>query len=304
MLNGPMRTVGIIGQGFVGTAVREGLCHAFDVVTYDKKDGQRVVTYGRESTTVSLCGLPLDPIFLVLGKSDDIIFLCLPTPMLPDGSCDISIVRAVVQQIQMAACLLNSRPSIVIKSTIPPGTTDRLTEENPGLDICFQPEFLTEANAAFDFRNQTRIICGGKPEAVDRVRQLYSIAYPTVPFIGLTAVEAELVKYFTNCALACRVSLANEFNQIAQALGVDYETVIGAVCLDSRMGSHWKVPGHLGQCGFGGSCFPKDLNALISAARALGVAPTVMEASWAKNLEVRPERDWERLVGRAVTGEM
>jgi UDPglucose 6-dehydrogenase len=115
------------------------------------------------------------------------------------------------------------------------------------------------------------------------------------------AKSAEMVKYVANCFLATKVSFANEIYQICKAIGVDYNGVIETAMLDNRLGtSHWKVPGPDGHFGFGLTCFPKDLNALIKLAELNGVDPKVMKAVWEKNLEVRPERDWELMKGRAV----
>ena len=124
-----------------------------------------------------------------------------------------------------------------------------------------------------------------------------------------------MVKYVTNCFLAVKVSFANEISQICESLdkngyNIDYDKVIEYAKFDQRIGeSHWSVPGpvptHDGRYvrGFGGHCFPKDINALISVAKESGVNPTVMNAAWEKNLEVRGtnDRDWEHQIGRAVS---
>lgn len=197
---------------------------------------------------------------------------------------------------------------IIGKITAKISTTQYLNKRYHYVGVCFQPEFLTEANAQADFNGQKQIVCGGSTGSVNAVREAYAMAFPGVPFVEMDSTEAELVKYFTNCGLACRVSLANEFKQIADALHVDYQKIIDVAKetssgkADTRMGlTHWDVPSKkCGLVGFGGSCFPKDLNALIYVARRLGVEPTCLAAAWQKNLEVRPERDWEQLKGRAV----
>jgi UDPglucose 6-dehydrogenase len=300
-------TIGIIGQGFVGTAVRKGLIHAVDIVTYDKKNCMPAF-WGDPLGTID-AKYKDTPIYTLLRKTDGPIFICLPTPMEKDGSCDLGIVESVVREINE---ILQGKPkrTLAIKSTIPPGTTYKLNKTYTNVDVCFQPEFLTEAHADEDFQNQKRIVCGGSKEALEQVAKVFQEAYPGIEFIGMTSVEAELVKYFSNCALACRVSLANEFKQIANALGADYKHVMDIAKEkstdkeDTRLGlTHWDVPGPDLHNGFGGSCFVKDLNAFIHVAKQLGVNPLVMEACWQKNLEVRPERDWEQLKGRAVVGE-
>lgn len=110
-----------------------------------------------------------------------------------------------------------------------------------------------------------------------------------------------MIKYLANCFLATKVSFANEMYQICDKLGARYDKVIELATLDSRLGtSHWKVPGPDGHFGFGLTCFPKDINALIKLSEQLGVDPKMLKTAWEKNLEVRPEKDWEQLKGRAV----
>ncbi len=120
-----------------------------------------------------------------------------------------------------------------------------------------------------------------------------------IPFI-----EGSIIKYATNSFFCTKVSFFNELAQVCKAHGLNPETVIGKVLLDQRIGrSHFQVPGHDGRLGFGGSCFPKDINGYIQIAKDAGVEPTVAEAVWKKNLEVRPEEDWKELKGRAVSDE-
>jgi UDPglucose 6-dehydrogenase len=135
---------------------------------------------------------------------------------------------------------------------------------------------------------------------------VFSTAFPKVPIIKTSSTTAEMVKYVTNNFLTVKVAFANEMAQICEALDkkgldIDYDKVIEYAKYDTRLGeSHWAVPGPDGSRGFSGSCFPKDINGMIAVAKSLDVKPNVLEAAWEKNLEVRPERDWEKLVGRAV----
>jgi len=292
-----MKSIGIVGQGFVGTAVREGLRHSFQVVTYDIKQPDDLVVY-------TPCQLPetipaIDRLNKLVEITDGPIFICLPTPMKPDGSCDISIVEATIKDINECA----PNRVVVIKSTVPPGTTDYFNTSYTSVYVCFNPEFLRERSAIEDFKNQDNIIIGGPYEATDAVKQVYQIALPNAAITRTNAVIAEMVKYIKNCFLATKVSFANEIKQICDKLDIDYDRAIEIATKDSRLGtSHWRVPGNdgTGLCGFGLTCFPKDLNALIYLARELKVDPKVMQAAWDKNLEVRPEKDWEKLTGRAV----
>jgi len=281
--------VGIIGQGFVGSALREGFGIAYNIETYDK--------FLKEKSTVTNLN--------ILCKKCEFIFVCVPTPMRRDGSCDLNIVNNIVKEINE----YDYGNTLIIKSTVPPGTVQRLNEEtSKNLSIVFNPEFLTEANAINDFKNQNRIIIGGPRPATSRVKRMYQKAFPNVPTIKTSSTIAEMVKYVTNTFLATKVSFANEIFQICDKFEIDYDKVIEYARYDKRLGqSHWAVPGPMPatdgtfKYGFSGSCFPKDLNALIHVAKDLGLNPIMLLATWHKNLEVRPEKDWEQLKGRAIS---
>jgi len=299
-----MKTIGIIGAGFVGTAIREGMSHAFNVVAYDKKDENKVFLYTLEDYTHAIIETE-DPIGKVLEQADGPIFVCVPTPMQKNGAASTAIVDSVVKSIVHHPDYKDSGAGpVIIKSTVPPGTTERLMEET-GVGIIFNPEFLTEAAAAEDFKNQSRIIIGGPRPWSNIVKNMYATAFKDVPTVKTSATTAEMVKYVTNTFLATKVAYANEIAQICKLLDdVDYDKVVEYATKDDRLGSsHWSVPGPDGKFGFGGSCFPKDLNALIAATEELEGDSPLLKAVWEKNLEVRPERDWESLKGRAVVDE-
>lgn len=294
-----MNAIGVIGQGFVGTAVREGFRRKIGVWTYDKKEPNLLHFYNGEREQSQQGGLAE-----LVDMTDGPIFVCVPTPMRKDGSCDTSIVGGVVNDIEQAVGHeerpTNELPSIVIKSTVPPNTTARMNQ-SPYVNVCFNPEFLREVSPNEDFKNQDRIVLGGSHYATARVRELYEMAFPGVPIVVIDSSTAEMVKYVTNCFLATKVSFANEMSQVCEWFGIDYGEMIEVAKLDKRLGdSHWAVPGPDGHWGFGGSCFVKDLNGMIRFGFGRGVSMTVMQAAWEKNLEVRPERDWEKLKGRAV----
>lgn len=282
-----MQEIGIIGQGFVGSAVKEGMQNYFKVFAFDKDPN-------KFSSATS--------IFNVV-ENTELTFLCVPTPMRKSGQCDLNILNAALDEISKSATALNKKNYIVvIKSTIPPGTTDYLSAIYNNLEIVFNPEFLTEANAVDDYKNQNRIVIGGDRPGTTKVKQVFSKAFPKVPIIKTSATIAEMIKYVTNTFLALKVSYANEMYQICQGLGIDYDKVIEYARYDERLGnSHWSVPGPDGDFGFSGSCFPKDVQALIYQAKLLGVDPEVLEAAWSKNLKVRASKDWEQLKGRAVS---
>jgi UDPglucose 6-dehydrogenase len=282
------KTIGIIGQGFVGSALREGMKHALNIETYD-------IDPAKYSTCANVSEM--------VDRSE-IIFVCLPTPMKKNGQCDISIVEDVMSDINDASHRLRKKTITVIKSTVEPGTSFRLNNRYPYVDVVFNPEFLTEANAVDDFKTQNRIIVGGPRPASTEVKNIFRKAFPKTPIIKTSSTIAETVKYFTNCFLATKVSFANEMKQVCDALRIDYDKVIEYALYDERLGkSHWSVPGPDGHLGFGGHCFPKDLNAFMFLSHICEIKPTVLQAVWDKNLEVREQfaRDWEGMIGRAVS---
>jgi len=281
-----INNIGIIGQGFVGTAIREGFTHLIgndiNIETYDK--------FKKETSTCA-------NIEELLPKCS-IVFVCLPTPMKRSGSCDLSILSSVLEEVNNHA----DQQIVVVKSTVPPGTIENFQENYNNINVIFSPEFLTEANFINDFITQGRIILGGEKPICELVTPLFEKAFPEAEIIVTESKIAEMVKYFANCFLATKVSFANEMKKICANAAINYDKVVDYALLDTRIGtSHLKVPGPDGKWGFGGSCFPKDINALINFAYGLGVKPIVLESVWKRNLTVRPERDWERLKGRAVS---
>ena len=281
--------IGIVGQGFVGSAVREGLKNYYQISTYDKYKSA-------EFAVLSLADLV---------KKNEVIFVCLPTPMKKSGQCDTSLVETTVLEIENICKHQKDRRKkiVVVKSTIPPGTTKKLNDSVEQIQVVFNPEFLTEANAVNDYKKQNRIILGGPRPATTKLKSLFSKAFPDASIVKTGSSTAEMVKYFTNCFLATKVSFSNEMRQICQKSEIDYDKVVEYALYDKRIGSsHFSSPGPDGLYGFGGHCFPKDLNALIYLAETLDINATVMRSAWEKNLEVRDskQRDWETMVGRAV----
>jgi UDPglucose 6-dehydrogenase len=278
--------IGIIGQGFVGSAVREGMSNYFDMVTFDK-DPKKV------STVNSIFGVV---------ETTEVTFLCVPTPMKKTGECDLRILHTALEEIQQCAVALNKDDYIVvIKSTVPPGTTESLNKIY-NLEIVFNPEFLTEANANEDYKNQNRIIVGGERPGSTKIKSIFAKAFPKVPIIKTSSTIAETIKYVTNTFLALKVSYANEIYQICQAIDVDYDKVIEYARYDERLGnSHWSVPGPDGDLGFGGHCFPKDIAALKHLAESNKIDTNILTAAITKNMKVRSDLDWTKQVGRAVS---
>ena len=273
--------IGIIGQGYVGTAIKVGFEPYYELETYDK--------YNKSKTTCDLKQL-------VWGC--EVIFVCVPTPMNSDGSCHTDIVESVVKEIDewVSRYHKDIKPTVVIKSTVPPGTTDRLNKKYIGVNVIFNPEFLTEMNFLEDFKNQTRIILGGTRKGTNKLRQIYSKVFPNATIVKTGSKTAEMVKYFINSFLATKVTFANEMKIICDEIGIDYDKVVEYATYDERLGkSHWAVPGPDGDYGFGGHCLPKDVSAIVSQFSSM-LLKTVLKV----NNEVRENRDWEQMKGRAV----
>ena len=270
--------LGIVGQGFVGNAVYQKFKNYYEVLTFDLDESKR----NSEFNKVAEC---------------DYVFVCLPTPMNEDGSCNTDIVEGVVKELDRYGKV----KGIVIKSTIPPGTTQKWNEKYI-TDIVFNPEFLTERNAVSDYENQDRIILGGPRPTTTELKRIFSKVFPTAHIIKTDSTYAEMVKYTTNTFLSVKVSFANEICQLCEKLGADYDKVIEYASMDKRLGdTHWSVPGHDGDYGFGGHCFPKDLAALLYMTKELGTTNNVLSAAQRTNDVVRRNRDWEKMEGRAVS---
>jgi len=222
--------------------------------------------------------------------------------MKSDGKCDTLIIENVLNSIDLIADNYESKRTIVIKSTITPGTTQIFNKKYESLDIVFNPEFLTERNAVEDYENQNRIILGGPRPATTELKQIFSKVFPKAHIIKTDSTHAEMVKYLTNTFLSTKVSFANEMYQLCNKLNIDYDKVVEYATHDDRLGkSHWNVPGHDGDFGFGGHCFPKDLAALLHLTVELGTINNVLMATSNTNDEVRKFRDWEQMKGRAVS---
>ncbi len=281
--------IGIIGKGFVGSAVAHGFSHACgynaEIRIYDK-DKSRSLNSLNETVNES-----------------DFIFISVPTPASSSGQMDLSIVRTALNDIS----LINKNKSniILLRSTVTPGTTELLKEEFPSLRFVFNPEFLTERSAAFDFINQSRVILGGEKKYTNKVKDLYKHRFGMhLPVVETTFQTAELIKYMNNLFFATKVSFLNEMYRISGLVDANWEEAMEGFILDGRIGhSHLNVPGPDGKLGFGGSCFPKDIQAFITFGKQMGINMNVLEGAWKTNLEVRPEKDWEKLKGRAVSDE-
>jgi UDPglucose 6-dehydrogenase len=280
-------TIGIIGRGFVGSAVEFGFsaqtgCDNIVVKIYDKDPLKSVNTL--EETV----------------NESDIIFLSVPTPSNEDGSINLDILEAALTDVSRVNTNVNN--IVLIRSTIVPGTTRKFQNQFPNLRLVFNPEFLTERSAKFDFINQSRIVLGGEYEYTSKVADLYKQRFGETQLVIQTSFESsELIKYMSNCYFAMKVSFLNEMKLVSDACGARWEDVKEGFVRDGRIGhSHMNVPGHDGKLGFGGSCFPKDIQAMIAFGDHLDVSMNTLKGAWSTNLYVRPEQDWKQLKGRAV----
>jgi UDPglucose 6-dehydrogenase len=207
----------------------------------------------------------------------------------------------------------DSKAVFVLKSTVVPGTTRKLKNKHPSLQIIFNPEFLTERHARFDFINQSRIVLGFETDVdnsqtnltVQKIKDLYDTRFSGNNFITTNYETAEMIKYFNNLFFATKVSFMNEMKLVSEKVKeVNWEKAVRGFVSDGRVGdSHLQVPGPDGKKGFGGSCFPKDINAFIAFSDSIGLDLQVLKGAWKTNINVRPEKDWEKLKGRAVSNE-
>ena len=281
--------IGIFGNGFVGSAVQFGFSPStgcdYEVRVYDKDPAKSVDTI--EETV----------------NESEFIFLSVPTPSNKNGSMNLDIVEQALTDISEVN--ENEHNIVLLRSTVVPGTTRELQSKFDNLRIVFNPEFLTERSANFDFINQTRFILGGSSDDVIEVSGLFRERFGhSISIVETNYETAELIKYMGNTFFATKISFLNDMKLLSDECGAIWEDAVEGFVRDGRVGhSHLNVPGHDGKLGFGGSCFPKDIQALIKYGDGVGVDMRVLKAAWETNLEVRPEKDWEQLKGRAVVDE-
>jgi len=260
--------IGIWGTGIVGSATGKVLEQAHKVYYYDRFKKDPKLSIDKE-----------------LVDNCQIIFITVPTPMLQSGRIGIRDIKDSLIQIQR---LTKSCKIIVIKSTVTPDTTKRFARRFPQFNFAHNPEFLRAKYAYEDMLNSKRIVIGvDKDETFQALEKIYQEVFKEVPIIKTTFEEAEIVKYASNILLAGQIALANELYQICRQLRIDYKIVERVLGYDKRIGTNIKMPGLDGKLGFGGVCFPKDLNAMIYKAREAGYRPYLLEEIWRLNLRVR-----------------
>lgn len=246
-----MFNVGVIGYGVVGSATGDVFLDA----------GNKLFVYDKFKKIGSMA---------TVASNSDIVFVCVPTPTV-DGMQDLSPLMSALGSLAQEGC----RVPVVIKCTVLPGTCDRLQTLFPELKLVHNPEFLTEKNAKADFINQKAIVLSGEFHTTQLVADVFRLAFRDTPVhIYADFKTTELGKYIHNCFLATKVAFMNEVFNFAEELGTPYDAALSVAKLQGVIGdSHTKVPGPDGHFGFGGMCFPKDTEALLSMPRA----PAILE---------------------------
>ena len=257
--------IAIIGyKGYVGKAYVDFFKDHYDLVLMDKDDSNW--------DEVGRCVLAV---------------VCVPTPMTVDGSCDISIVESIIEKTQIP---------MLIKSTIKPGTTDFLKNKY-GRRIVFSPEYIGEGKywTSFTFHQNAKdtpfVVLGGDQKDREYVLDLIvPIIGPQKRYIQMTALEAELVKYFENTYFGVKITFAQEMYDICKIFGADYYAVREGWAADPRVDPMHTMVFPKAR-GFSGKCLPKDLNGLLKAAKEKGYTPIMFEAMLESNKKIREKEE-------------
>ena len=231
--------VAILGHGYVGKAVEYGFSNKKNKIQLIDPHLYDNCVEDIEDPTVS--------------------FVCVPTPMSSDGNIDSSIVEEVTEQL-----MIRTSGLIVIKSTVIPSVVKRLSDKNHS--VIYNPEFLTERNALIDFVNPPMHVFGGHENETEQLHKFYTTnsRCKPAPIFKMSAAEAAFVKYGINSFLATKVLWFNQYKDMIDDFGADFDNISSAIGSDPRIGqSPTQVPGPDGRAGFGGACFPKDTSALI-----------------------------------------
>ncbi|MDW5564307.1 MAG: UDP-glucose/GDP-mannose dehydrogenase family protein [Methanomassiliicoccus sp.] len=286
--------VSVIGAGYVGLVT--GLCLA--------NQGNEVVCIDVVESKVEMLNRRACPIFekgldrllnenidrgrfrasmdMAEVSGTDVTFICVGTPSKCDGSLDIKYAISAASDLGRAIADKTDHHVLVMKSTLPPGTTDGIIipeverssgkVHGQGFGVAVNPEFLREGNAINDFFHPDRVVIGSRDaRSVNLLRTLYSELH--APFVEVSPAAAEMTKLASNAFLAARISLINEIGNLCKTEGIDVREVAHGIGLDRRIGPHFLHAG----CGFGGSCFPKDVQGLAALARKNGVDPVLLD---------------------------
>jgi len=267
--------IGQIGMGWIGfNYAKDFEERGYEVIKYDNEK------YVENKNKICYC---------------DIVFIAVPTPTTPDGF-DYSIIDEVLG-------LVGEGKIAVIKSTILPGTTEKLQVKHPDIFLMHSPEFLTEATAGYDVKNPCRNIIGTTEKSFNRAGEVM-ITLPPAPYEKVVpAKEAELIKYGGNCWFYFKVIFMNMLYDLGKKLDIDYEKVIDAMAADKRIGRTHLDAVHKGGRGAGGHCFIKDMAAFADIyIKEMGddkVGNEVLKCIQSKNIELLKEsgKDLDLLIG-------
>jgi UDPglucose 6-dehydrogenase len=294
LLKSDSMKISVIGTGYVGLSAAVGfakkghhvICYDIDGGKLDRIDGGKSTIY--EPLIDEYLGDVVSRGFLKTSRNlketiagTDVSFVCVGTPSRRDGSIDLTYIEKVSEQIGEVLRTKKSYHVVVVKSTVLPETTEKVVlprlEKFSGkkagdFGLCMNPEFLREGCALEDFLKPDRIVIGElDKKSGDLLEKLY--AGFDAPILRVRIKVAEMIKYASNAFLATKISYANEVGNICKKLGIDVYDVMNGVGLDRRISPHFLEAG----CGFGGSCFPKDVSALVHKSRELGHEPKLLQ---------------------------
>jgi len=296
--------ISVVGGGYVGLVTATCFAHLGHDVTIIEINAEKVRAINTGHPPIYEIGLE-DLLKQNAGKtlhartgfdsitSADIVFICVGTPPKPDGSSNLSYIESASSSVGTALKNHSSYCCVVVKSTVPPGTTEKIvrpavlktsgkTENEIG--FAMNPEFLREGRAVEDFMHPDRIVIGSNDlRAGKQVALVYQGISAPVIHTGLSA--AEMIKYTSNAFLATKISFSNEIGNICKYLGIDVYEVMKGVGYDPRIGPLFLNAG----AGFGGSCFPKDISALVFLAKEVGENPVLLQSVLTVN-EQQPHR--------------
>jgi UDPglucose 6-dehydrogenase len=279
--------IGVIGTGYVGLVT--GVCLADsgnEVTGYDIDKGKieilkkgEVPIYEQSLRDMLIRNIQSKRLFFTSDPEEalrnrEVVFIAVGTPSKKDGSPDLKYLWSAVRDIKKFS---RSGTIVVVKSTVPVGTSDMVQKKlGRNFKVLSNPEFLKEGTAVEDFMRPDRVIIGGDDEKAIEVLKTLHLPYVRTgnPIIIMDRRSAEMTKYASNAMLAMRVSFMNEIANLCEKLGADVESVRKGVGSDKRIGSRFLFPG----TGYGGSCFPKDVQGLISMAESKGYKPLLIKA--------------------------
>ena len=298
--------VAVIGTGYVGLVVGACLAETGNSVICADVDGEKIKQLKGNRIPIHEPGLePLVTENQAAGRltfttdvgaaveASEIVFIAVGTPSDEDGSADLQHVLSVAETI---GDNMNSPKVVITKSTVPVGTAEEVraaiaARTSTRFHVCSNPEFLKEGAAVDDFMKPDRVVVGVESEeAAEILTELYGPFVRTGnPLIFMDVPSAELTKYAANAMLATRISFMNQVAELCEKVGADVNLVRKGVGSDSRIGSAFLFPGP----GYGGSCFPKDVRALLRTGAELGVSLDLLES-----VEIVNDRQKQKLLGK------